>query len=103
MGRIAKHKLILGACIIGRNVCAALAIFLQTPKSNLAELVFDNAFINDEGTAVLAMGIVGNSTLKDLMCFFLMGSLGISGSLNLDGGLYLPLCIAQVVSWREKI
>ena len=65
MGRIAKHKLILGDCVIGRNVCAALAIFLQTPKSNLAELVFDNAFINDEGTAVLAMGIVGNSTLKD--------------------------------------
>mmetsp|Transcript_27920 Transcript_27920/g.48270 ORF Transcript_27920/g.48270 Transcript_27920/m.48270 type:complete len:612 (-) Transcript_27920:8-1843(-) len=51
---------------IGRNGCATLATFLQNPKSKLAVLKLHYNNIEDEGAAVLATGLSGNSTLNDL-------------------------------------
>jgi len=60
------RKLFLLNVPIGRDGCATLATFLQNPKSKLAVLKLHYNNIEDEGAAVLATGLSGNSTLNDL-------------------------------------
>jgi len=52
---------------IGQKGCTALANFLQNPKSKLIALDLSSSFlISDEDADILASGLTGNSTLKDI-------------------------------------
>ena len=65
-GHSGLKELILRDSPVGRNGCAALANLLLNPSIKLVVLDLDGNRIDDEMAVVLATGLAGNKTLKDL-------------------------------------